>query len=146
MQIFLIRVKLSHWEGGGLWGLLYGGKFNYLSGVTMSPSSHAVFLPRINTQMCFPRSSDPACVCMPRTYALAQMRLRVMRVGLSVNTQRPQELPRALRTASVCVLVPSKQGNLENTKRAANKHNLIPPSSCTWLWILQCHSKDTRLS
>lgn len=51
--------------------------------------------------------------------------------------ETPQELPRAERTASVCVLVPSKQGNLENTKGAANKHNLIPPSSYTWRWILQ---------
>lgn len=67
-------------------------------------------------------------------------------VGLSLNTQRPWELPRAERTASVCVLVPSKQGNLENTKGAANKHNLIPPFSYTWLWISQCYSKDACLS
>lgn len=66
-------------------------------------------------------------------------------VGLSLNTQRPRELPRAERTASVCVLVPSKQGNLENTKGAANKHNLIPPSSYTWLWIMQRYSKDVCL-
>lgn len=67
-------------------------------------------------------------------------------VGLSLNTQRPRELPRAERTASVCVLVPSKQGNLENTKGAANKHNLIPPSSNTWLWIMQRYSEDACLS
>lgn len=59
--------------------------------------------------------------------------------------ETPQELPRAERTASVCVLVPSKQGNLENTKGAANKHNLIPPSSYTWRWILQHYSEDACL-
>lgn len=78
-------------------------------------------------------TNDAVCLC-------------VVRVGLSVNTQRPQELPRAERTASVCVLVPSKQGNLENTKGAANKHNLIPRSSCTWLWLLQHHSGEACLS
>lgn len=63
--------------------------------------------------------------------------LRVCSVAdLLLNTQRPRELPRAERTASACVLVPSKQGNLENTKGAANKHNFIPPSSYTWL---VCH-------
>lgn len=78
---------------------------------------------------------------------VAQMRLCVCgTVGLSLNTQRPRELPRAERTASVCVLVPSKQGNLENTKGAANKHNLIPLSSYTWLWIMQRYSKDVCLS
>lgn len=54
-------------------------------------------------------------------------------VAFPQNTQRPRGLPRAERTASVCELVPSKQGNLENAEGASNKHNLIPLSSHTWL-------------
>lgn len=68
------------------------------------------------------------CVCMHSTNEAV-----CGAIGFSLNTQRPRELPRAERTASVCVLVPSKQANLENTKGAANKHNLIPLSSYTWL-------------
>lgn len=86
---------------------------------------------KISTQMCF--SSTPnvrvcVCVCMHSTNEAV-----CGAIGFSLNTQRPRELPRAERTASVCVLVPSKQANLENTKGAANKHNLIPLSSYTWL-------------
>lgn len=48
-------------------------------------------------------------------------------VAFARNTQGPGGLPRAERTASACVLVPSKQGNLEHAEGASNKHNLIPP-------------------
>lgn len=68
------------------------------------------------------------------------MRPRVcahVRVAFARNTQRPGGLPRAERTASACVLVPSKQGNLEHAEGASNKHNLLPLSSHTWLGIMQ---------
>lgn len=98
---------------------------------------------KISTQMCFSSSLVwCAFVCVS---VCTRTNVAVCVVGLSLNTQRPRELPRAERTASVCVLVPSKQGNLENTKGAANKHNLIPPSSYTWLWIMQHYSKDVCL-
>lgn len=127
------------------------GYSNYLFEETMSSSSHesdctSECQRKISTQMCF---SSRLVWCV-RLYAATvctgtDEAACVVRVGLSVNTQRPQELPRAERTASVCVLVPSKQGNLENTKGAANKHNLIPPFSYTWLWILH-YSQDVFLS
>lgn len=124
------------------------GYSNYLCGETMSSSLHesnstSECQRKISTQMCFSSSLVwCAFVCVS---VCTRTNVAVCVVGLSLNTQRPRELPRAERTASVCVLVPSKQGNLENTKGAANKHNLIPPSSYTWLWIMQRYSKDVCL-
>lgn len=90
----------------------------------------------------FCKWTDRTCVCMRCTNEAVCV---CGTKGFSLNTQRPRELPRAERTASVCVLVPSKQGNLENTKGAANKHNLIPLSSHTWFWIMR-YSKDVSPS
>lgn len=151
MQIFLIRVKLCRDEGCRLWGLLYGvSPITYLEWQCLLHMNQTV-LQNIGaklTHKCifFWVLWTGVCVCAPTVCAGTNDAACVVRVGLSVNTQRPQELPRAQRTASVCVLVPSKQGNLENTKGAANKHNLIPPSSSTWLWILHCRSKNVSVA
>lgn len=100
---------------------------------------------RISAQMCFSRSLVRHVCLYAWTVYTSTNEAVCGTVGLSLNTQRPRELPRAERTASVCVLVPRKQGNLENTKGAANKHNLIPPSSYTWLWIMQRYSTEAGL-
>lgn len=97
-----------------------------------TPGCHSAKLAR---KCVFQVARSDLCLC-----ARLLMRPRVcvhVCVAFARNTQRPRGLPRAQRTASACVLVPSKQGNLEHAEGASNKHNLIPLSSHTWLWIMQ---------
>lgn len=161
MQIFLIRVKLCHCEVRHrerfahtailqllIWRdnvfLFAQIKLYFWMSVQKLPHKCVVFCCCF---VCFNIDWSDVCVFACRNRMHHHIRDCLCGTGrpFSKYPETPQELPRAERTASVCVLVPSKQGNLENTKGAANKHNLIPPSSYTWRWILQHYSEDACL-